>query len=327
MKVNSIKTSKTLNYQNFKNNRYELSENGYFKQPSPIYDVDRFDSVKQKQNQIYQNLKNEEVLYDIYSNNYNKISQRVLYNETMMEEIYQDKEFLDASNKALRKAILDKLDNDDLDENDRYELSFLYEVLKNGQTDNVKEDSCKDNLNIVKFNKPNAQRQLAFGTIFNYGFFNKPKTRRQKAEAIVNRMATAAAAESALLLQVSTTAETAALTATTISMCHKICATYQMPGGAVSALISQVTGAMAGKTLASWATKWFPGVENLANATITYSLHQAQGRAIIEWCERHFDDPDTEAWDVAAKGIRLFDTVAKMGPNPVDVLGEDGFQL
>ena len=333
MKINEIQTNYSYYFGNdIEKNilHFEKNKNSYknhdrinYKHNGDVYHFSNTNSFAENY------MKNESVLYNLYSGEADSISSRIIKNEKFMQKLYKDEDFMKASVSALKKTIEDKLADTSLNERDLKELKTLHNILAiQEESQTINQSSLPKNSiqnytdnNIISINcSKHRQPQLSFGTILNYGFFNKPKSRKQKAEAIVNRCATLAAAESAALLQISTTAETAALTATTIKMCREICKTYQMPGGAVTALVSQITGSMAGKTLASWATKWFPGVGNAANATITYSLHQAQGRAIIIWCENNYDKPEIANWDMLARGLNLFAAADKATPNPVDTL-------
>jgi len=80
---------------------------------------------------------------------------------------------------------------------------------------------------------------------------------------------------------------------------------YEMPGKAITCLFAVSRGALLGKFLAELAPVVFSGVGNVANAAITYSLHQIQGRMIIDWCEKNYNNPNVLAMDIAACGISL----------------------
>ena len=240
--------------------------------------------------------------------------------------------------------IEDKLSSNELSQDDRANLILwhniftMQEAFYNDSSNSFVTDTEANITTNSKYNRKNIKYaytlpilQPSFGSIFNYGFFNKPKTRKQKAEALVNRYATATAAESALLLHVATPEiETGALTATTIKMCHHICKTYEMSGGAITALAAQVSGQLAGKAMANYGKnlilKLIPDAGNAINATTTYAIHEMQGRAIIEWCEKNYRNKEVADWDKLANGFRLFKFFCSMGPNPADVLGEDGMQ-
>jgi len=206
--------------------RFPQNGNHYSQAKNPALSLDFASSDTIKLNNIkpllYEKLKNEDVLYDLYSGNKTSIPQEVLNNEQFMGDLYQDTDFMKASNSALKRAVADKLQNEQLTKEDKNELETMYEILSiqeelynnpensftNGiETSNKNFIKNNKNVNTVQYNN----FQPAFGHILNYGFIKKPKTRREKAEAIVNRCASAAAAESAVLLKYATVgAETAA---------------------------------------------------------------------------------------------------------------------
>lgn len=326
---------KIANIQNAKIARLSKKQNLSFKMNYANFNsCDIFQkNLRAEELKLKQQLKDEELLYEIFTNQETNFPTEVLNDPSFVKELFYDVDYMKASNKAFKRIIEDRLQDENLplDSKDRSELAVLYSLFSWQEEmfndprnsfevglENLKSEA-KNKRHLELYNKP---LQPAFCSIFNYGFINKPKTRKQKAEAIVNRAATKAAGESAVFLQFSTALETALLTKTTVKMCHDICNTYQMPGGTTSALLAELSGAFAGKTLASLATKWFPGVGNVANATITYSLHQATGRAIIKWCEKNYNNPDIKDLDNVAKGVRIFRFLESITPNPVEVLGD-----
>ncbi len=312
MKINKIHNKLNTPCKEYKKYSLEfISKNTRYKHNSNT----EYKSSKQA---IKEKLKNANILYCMYSGIDVGIPSKILNDKKFMTQLYNDTAFMKASVKALLAITEEKLQDNSLDTKDKNELKIMYTLFL---TQLAMFDDSKDVFitNSKQWLTAKLQtKQPAFCSIFNYGIFNKPKTRRQKAEAIVNRHASKAAAESAILLQISTAIETVALTENTYKMCRRICETYEMPGTAITALLAQLSGAMAGKTAASWATKWFPGAGNAANATITYALHQIQGRAIISWCEANYKNSNITDWDTLARGINLFRFANKTIGNPVD---------
>ncbi len=300
------------------------------------------DSFYNEKKFLQSQLKNKNTLYNLYADKDAGISKEVLSDERIMNDLYKDPDFLKSSVLALKALLEEKLCDENLSKADRKALTGLYTLFSmqaylydnplNSFKLEEESDETRKNIEQKTGYMPQLRYQPSFGTVFNYGFFNKPKTRKKKAEAIVNRYATLAAGESALLLNCTTPGvETAALTTTTIKMCYDICKTYEMPGGAVTSLIAQISGELAGKASANYLKniilKFFPGAGNGVNAATTYSLHEIQGRAIIKWCEKNYKNPDVVSWDFLAKGLRLFSFFNSVTPNPVDSLGGDGLEL
>jgi len=248
----------------------------------------------------------EKILKDAYLGNADVKVQRYLNEPQNIKRLFDDPIFVKASVSALRKSLVEKLKEAN-DDNEKETLIFLISLL--GEEEKHLDLSIKalkkDKRVRNKISSQSFQPAFGIANPFNYGFFIKPDTREKRAEAIVNRRASLAAAESAILLQAGPAIETSALTLNTIKMCHEICDTYQMSGGAVSSLVAQLTGSFAGKTLANFVLDKFPGLGNLANATITYTLHEITGRAIITWCKENYKNQDIKDWDAAARTLRF----------------------
>jgi len=285
-------------------------------------------------------LKNEDVLYKLYLGEKNPLFDNYLKDEEFLNELYQDPEFMQASVGALYRAADEKIKDNSLNESGKKALIVIKNILLTqkrlfSEPDNSFLSGLKNNPAAGAKKRKNSayfapnELQLAFGSIFNYGFLNKPKSRRKRAEAIVNRYATTAAAQSGAmlwagskirLLGILKSAEPFALSDTTRRMCKDVCAAYEMPGYVVTNILAQMSGAAIGEFLAGLAPVFFPGAGNIANAAITYSLHQIQGRAIINWCEKNYNNPDIKNWDELAAGLRSALNVNALFGNPVGKL-------
>lgn len=216
--------------------------------------------------------------------------QKLLEDKTLCDKIFQDKEVLQASQEALMEINAQK----------------IIEAKMSGNAENAKSLEALDTLlrqNLDKNNNvslPNSKQNVNFKSIFNF-FHNDSETLKQKAEIVVNRYASSAAATAATLANTGV-GDTIALTLITKNMCKKIFKIYNCDGGYIAAITGASVGAVAGTNLlAKGATIW-PGAGNALNATITYSLHQLEGRALIEFLEQYGEELDgMEEADVLAK--------------------------
>ena len=313
-----------------------------------------YDAYSVKQNYktyIQSKLKNKDILYSLYSDKDTGIPKDILNDENIMSDLYQDPEFLNASVSALKLVIEDKLNTDDLSQEDRATLSgwhnifAMQEALYNDPSNSFETDAELNNTNNskdkekgIKYSSMPFIMQPSFGSIFNYGFFKKPKTRKQKAEALVNRYASAAVGavvggKAVSIYAIahgvpipSSAIDTPALTIITNSMCHHICKTYEMPGGVTTAITSKVIGRLFGTSLANGISKLIPGIGSVANATSTYALHQATGRVLIEFCEKNYKNKNLETTDAAIAILRMLAFAFSVDSsiyNPVDHIQVD----
>ena len=143
---------------------------------------------------------------------------------------------------------------------------------------------------------------------------------KKRAEICVNRYASSAAATAGLLANTGI-GDAAALTIITKNMCKKIFEIYDCTGGATTSIGLILAGKNLGVNLATKGAAMIPGAGNAINASITYTLHQLEGRALIELLEKYGDDfPDMSQLDLITKlnqgitsGIDLIenDTVRK----------------
>lgn len=98
-------------------------------------------------------------------------------------------------------------------------------------------------------------------------------------------------------------------------MCKKVFNIYGCSGGYVAAIGAASAGSVLGTNLATKALAVMPGAGNAINATITYSLHQLEGRALIEFLEENADElPNMTKADAVAK----FGTKLKAGLNIIE---------
>jgi uncharacterized protein (DUF697 family) len=107
--------------------------------------------------------------------------------------------------------------------------------------------------------------------------------RRMRANIIIHTFAVAAATWSALTAAIPVIgpglADTAGLTAITIAMTYSLAALFgkKLEEGAMWAFATVVLGTVFGFSLLKMATSLIPGVGSVANATITFGLHEAIG--------------------------------------------------
>lgn len=321
MKIANVHLEKINNSQNYQKNRQNLNfQMNYLK----LNHFDFFEKrSKDNEKHLKDSLKDENLLYDIFSGKDVDFPAEILNDQDFMQEMFYDVDYMKASNKALKRIIEDKLKDDTLplESEDRAELAFLYSLFSwQEELFNDPRNSFETGLGDLKieaknkrnFNLFNQMPEPAFCSVFNYGFVNKPKTRKQKAEAIVNRAASAAALEAGITLnfELLSSFEPSGLTFITSKMSYDICKTYQMPGGPTSALVAQVSGEYIGINLAKMAMKFLPpGWSNLSQAGITYALHQITGRALIDFCEKNYKNQDLKYIDKAVRSFRVFSNV------------------
>lgn len=120
-------------------------------------------------------------------------------------------------------------------------------------------------------------------------FHDSGNSLKQKAEVVVNRYSSSAAATAGVLANTGI-GDTLALTLITKNMCKKVFKIYDCDGGYVAAISAAAAGAVLGTNLLTKAATVWPGAGNALNATITYSLHQVEGRALIEFLEDFGDN-------------------------------------
>lgn len=201
--------------------------------------------------------------------------QKILSDKVACQTLFRDKDVLKASQLALleinNNKITEAINNKDLKV--QKELEVLNSLL---------EKSLANNTNNEK------QNNISFKAIWNV-FHNNNESLKQKAEIAVNRYATSAAATAGILANTGV-GDTFALTLITKNMCKKVFKIYGCEGGYVAAITAASVGSVAGTNLlAKGATIW-PGAGNALNATITYSIHELEGRALIEFLEENADD-------------------------------------
>lgn len=103
---------------------------------------------------------------------------------------------------------------------------------------------------------------------------------------IIHGHASGAAASAGLLAQVPGGDE-AALTAITSSMIGSLCANYRvLTAGVLISYLGILSGSLLGKMGASYLYRWVPGLGNLVNAGVTFSVHQLQGWLVVALLER-----------------------------------------
>ncbi len=208
--------------------------------------------------------------------------QRILMDKESCNKLFQDKEVLRASQEALlelnNKKIAEALRNNDSETIKQLEL--VNALLSKGLEDN--------NLSIQNTQVKN--NNVSFGSIFNL-FNDGNQNLKQRAEVIVNRYASSAAATAGLLANTGI-GDTAALTVITKNMCKKVFRIYGCNGGYTAAITAVSVGAVVGTNLAAKGATVWPGAGNAINATITYTLHQLEGRALIEFLEENADSLD-----------------------------------
>ena len=206
--------------------------------------------------------------------------QKILENKDLCAKIFEDKKVLKASQEALKEVNIQK----------------IIEANNNGNREAVKtletlnallEKSLVDNeINQQENKKTNSN--VAFKSIFDL-FHGSNETLKQKAEVVVNRYASSAAATAAALANTGF-GDTAALTLITKNLCKNVFKIYDCSGGYIAAITAASVGAVAGTNLLTKAATIWPGAGNALNATITYSLHQLEGRALIELLEENADE-------------------------------------
>lgn len=228
-----------------------------------------------------ENFKNKDFFINLYTGNRNDLEnfekyENVLANKEFCERLFQDNDVLKASQKALLeinyKKIEEAKNNNDLET--IKDLEILNKLLEKN-TKNAPQSPANSNY-------------LTFKGLFDF-FHTNGEPLKKQAEITVNRYASSAAAAAAALANTGI-GDSAALTIITKNMCKKIFKIYNCYGGYTAAIGAASAGAVAGTLLLSKATTIWPGAGNALNATITYSLHQLEGRALIEFLEESSDN-------------------------------------
>lgn len=262
-----------------------------FKQVSEIPE-----NIKQEkiQNIDIEPYKDKNFFITLYSGN-GKITPEFLKNQELLSDknianqIFQNKEVLQASQQALLEINNQKMKkaitNNDI--STANELKMLNALLdKNNKTI---QDKTKD-----------ENKNVSFKAIWNM-FHKSNESLRHKAEVVVNRYSSSAAATAAALANTGI-GDAAALTLITKNMCKKIFKIYDCSGSYVAAITTASVGAVLGTNLATKGATIWPGAGNAINATITYTLHQLEGRALIEFLEEYGDElGDCSDADAVAK--------------------------
>lgn len=233
--------------------------------------------------------------------------EKILADKNTCNKIFQDKEVLQASQEALLEINSKKIAeaNEHGDNKTAKELEALNVLISKNLESNKQNSSQNSN--------ESQKQNVSFKSIFNF-FHNNNETLKQKAEVIVNRYASSAAATAGALANTGF-GDTLALTLITKNMCKGIFKTYDCEGGYIAAITGASVGAVAGTNLLTKAATIWPGAGNALDATITYSLHQLEGRALIEFLEEYADDLDgMEDADIAAK----YATRVKSGLNTIE---------
>lgn len=139
-----------------------------------------------------------------------------------------------------------------------------------------------DDLLIEKY-KNNSQILFA-------GTESENKKRMRKNKWIIHGVATTAAGTAAALAQ-TPVGDEAALTGLTTGMAAALCLNYDNASlGAFAPIASQILGKLVGEAALKYVIKWVPGVGNVANAAITFSLHETTGWALVAALEKYEKD-------------------------------------
>ena len=256
----------------------------------------------QNKNAIEENLniepyKNKDFFVNLYSGEGQNSEvflkyQKILTNKKATENLFKNKEVLKASQEALlevnNKKIAEALKNNDSES--VKDLELINSLLQKSLNKNTSED------------KQQGQQNVSFGAVWDI-FHAGNESLKQKAEISVNRYAASAAGVAATLAN-APGGDVAALTFITKNMCKKIFKIYGCTGGYTAAIMSVAVGSVAGTLLALKGATIWPGAGNAINATVTYTLHELQGRALIEFLEENKDKlGDLSDFDIVAKFI------------------------
>ncbi len=241
--------------------------------------------------------RNKDFFKKLYSNNLEIDSdfekcRELLKDEAVCDKLFQDEQVLLASQQALLELISQRiLEYEQVNDKETVKQLKILQILLQKAIN--KQDLDK---NINNYNNNN----VSFKSIFNL-FHNSNETLKERAEVAINRYASSAAATAGALANTGV-GDTFALTLITKNMCKRIFQIYGCSGGYVAALTSASVGAVLGTNLLSKAVTIWPGGGNALNATITYTLHQLEGRALVEFLEEYGDELEgMEDVDLMAK--------------------------
>ncbi len=257
--------------------------------------IEKTDITPFKDKNVFLSLYSGEIVQGYNKDDINKYN-KLLLDKDFCNYLFKNKAVLNASQEALieinnKKISEAKKSNDYKTVKTLEAVNEMLEKSKNNDKKQEQSFGCKQN--------------VSFRSIFNF-FTNGSETMKQRAEITVNRYA-ASAATTAGLLANTVVGDTAALTLITKNMCKKIFRIYDCDGGYTAAISAVAVGAVAGTNLATKGATLFPGAGNALNATITYSLHQLEGRALIEFLEENHNNLSSmsEMDAVSSFGYRL----------------------
>ncbi len=180
-----------------------------------------------------------------------------------------------------------------------YLLTHLPKKIEQGESskDSRKTPNIKSLNNSITNVSVQNSKEISFKSVFNFSHV-RGESLKKRAEVSVNRYASSAAATAAALANTGF-GDAAALTIITKNMCKKIFEIYDCTGGTITAVGAVLAGKNLGINLLTKGATIVPGAGNALNATITYTLHQLEGRALIELLENFADDiPDMSALDI-----------------------------
>ncbi|MBR1776662.1 hypothetical protein IJ750_06300 [bacterium] len=257
--------------------------------------IEKTDITPFKDKNVFLSLYSGEIVQGYNKDDINKYN-KLLLDKDFCNYLFKNKAVLNASQEALieinnKKISEAKKSNDYKTVKTLEAVNEMLEKSKNNDKKQEQSFGCKQN--------------VSFRSIFNF-FTDGSETMKQRAEITVNRYA-ASAATTAGLLANTVVGDTAALTLITKNMCKKIFRIYDCDGGYTAAISAVAVGAVAGTNLATKGATLFPGAGNALNATITYSLHQLEGRALIEFLEENHNNLSSmsEVDAVSSFGYRL----------------------
>lgn len=176
---------------------------------------------------------------------------------------------------------LDKLESKNVSEkelNDAKLAKSILEIGKNG-IDDIISEKYKNYAN-VKF----------------AGIPDEKELRMKENKRIIHNAATLAAGN-ALIFSQSDIGDSERLTEITNNMVFALCKNYKIEDKnqiAVFAAASQILGEFSGKGILELIKEYVPGVGSLANAAITFSLHEATGWAIVKKLEKQKENTINE---------------------------------
>lgn len=116
-----------------------------------------------------------------------------------------------------------------------------------------------------------------------------PKERKQRANKIIHGAAASSASTSAALAQGATLgADTPIITAIAVGMVIALGELFgkSLEKSTAIAILGQTAGASIGVAGAKAVLGWFPGIGNIANATISFTYLEALGWSIYKYFEK-----------------------------------------